>query len=129
MAFTGLKKEKDRNDLITYLKDKVCLIHLYIHFYTNDLSRLSLRLSNFSRYTFHTDASRRFYLGRYSLIGLSVKCNICRRPHSSRANFAILHYHTHHSLTIQLILYWLFGVNRSTASSLRVRLPFLILSG
>lgn len=26
MAFAGLKKEKERNDLITYLKDSVCLV-------------------------------------------------------------------------------------------------------
>ena len=37
MAFNGLKKEKERNDLITYLKDEVCLIYLYL---TIDLSYL-----------------------------------------------------------------------------------------
>jgi cytochrome c2 len=28
MAFAGFKKEKDRNDVITYLKDAVCRIHV-----------------------------------------------------------------------------------------------------
>ena len=26
MAFAGLKKDKDRNDLITYLKESVCVL-------------------------------------------------------------------------------------------------------
>ena len=28
MAFAGFKKEKDRNDVITYLKETVCRIHV-----------------------------------------------------------------------------------------------------
>jgi len=28
MAFAGLKKDKDRNDLITWLKQEVCYIHV-----------------------------------------------------------------------------------------------------
>ena len=30
MAFAGLKKDKDRKDLIAYLKDAVRILHLFI---------------------------------------------------------------------------------------------------
>ena len=38
MAFAGLKKEKDRKDLIAYLKDSVGVLHLILSRIFSDFS-------------------------------------------------------------------------------------------
>ena len=51
MAFAGLKKDKDRNDLITYMKDAVCLIPFLSHKVVS-LTRVSLvvRMISYGHY-------------------------------------------------------------------------------
>ena len=41
MAFAGLKKDKDRNDLITYLKESVGILHLILSRSFSDFSDYS----------------------------------------------------------------------------------------
>lgn len=68
MAFAGLKKEKDRNDLITYLKEAVSPIMFMFVFVTDVGHRLH------SRPFWFRVPGPIYYTGRIRLIP-------CRRPY------------------------------------------------